>query len=480
MKKRLIALVLCLTMLVAGGAAMAEGQSYTPGTYEGKAQGMGGEVIVTMTFDANSITDVTAVGDNETPGIGSLALEQLPSVILEAQSLEVDAISTATATSTAILTAAKFCVDQAMGLKTGNDVVTDETADVIVVGAGAAGLSAAASAVESGASVIVLETNSFIGGAAGMSMGNLVDLRAESYTELERNDASLEVYATLSEDFFPEPWKTDYIKLMEQIEEYTNNGKEKGRFVTIERIMVDHYKKGMGMDEAGNVKDVSLDYDIIRSGIENAQDIYSWLVGYGLSSTPTPRMEYCTTPVPLVEGGKQGAGLIKVLAHAAEGAEIRLSTRATELVTDENGKVVGVIAEDADGNRITFHANGGVVLATGGFSGNAAMVTKYFGAEQEPSDWVPASNVGDGIVMAEAQGAQLRDMAYMSNYLTFGGLVVDTDSRVLNTEGNVIEGLYAAGDVCSGVEGSAHQSGNNMTILINMGRTAGINAASSK
>jgi len=481
--KKLVGMLLALVLLtgVLPCGAMAEA-IYTPGTYESSAQGMRGEVVVTMTFDANSITAVTAVGVNETPDIGTKALEQLPDAILNAQSVEVDAIAGATITSAAILTAAKSCVEQATGTASDKPVETDVTADVIVIGGGAAGLAAAAAAVDEGASVIVLEAGSALGGAAGMSMGNLVDMRTESYVELDRNDASLAAYAGYGEENFPEPWKSDYIKLMEQIEAYTNNGQEKGRFVTIERIMVDHYKTGMGMDAEGNVKDenkdVSLDYEIIRSGIENSLDIYNWLAGYGLTSTPTPRREYLTTPVPLVEGGKQGAGLIKVMATAAEGAEIRLNTRGAELVTDENGKVVGVIAEDANGNRITFHANSGVVIATGGFSGNLEMVIKYSGQEDvTPSDKVPVTNQGDGILMAEAVGAQLRDMSYMSNYLTFGGLVIDTESRVLDTEGNVIEGLFAAGDVCSGIEGVTHQSGNNLTIVINTGRIAGENAA---
>ena len=128
----------------------------------------------------------------------------------------------------------------AKGVADTKEVVVEETADVIVVGAGAAGLSAAAAAVADGASVIVLEANSFLGGAAGTSMGNILDLNPEKFAQADRNDAALDKYAGYGEDRFPEPWKAVYITLMEQIEAYKNNGQEKGAFVTAERVLIDH------------------------------------------------------------------------------------------------------------------------------------------------------------------------------------------------------------------------------------------------
>ena len=534
---------------------------------------------------------------------------------MEKQTAEVDSVAGATVSSTAMLAAAAECIRMAKGAADTKEVVVEETADVIVVGAGAAGLSAAAAAVADGASVIVLEANSFLGGAAGTSMGNILDLNPEKFAQADRNDAALDKYAGYGEDRFPEPWKAVYITLMEQIEAYKNNGQEKGAFVTAERVLIDHYVKGMGQDQAGNT--VTLDYDMIRSGVENAVGIYEWLQTYGL--TTTPLMEYVSTPAG------RGMGLIELLSKAAEGAEIRLSTRARELIL-EDGRITGVIAEAADGSRITYHAGKAVVLATGSFSSNGEMVARYqkigTGLTANIPSNNPAGNRGDGIVMAEAVGAQLRDMSFIQTYLkgyqnlaasgeagnafkaaqmvvnagavrfaddsnqsrivsregndqpdgiffavgdskmidalngqkegfadelisrgmawkadtleelaalagldadtlkataekfngfadagedadfgrktfngkleagpfyaaklqlachlTFGGLVIDGDARVLNTEGSPISGLYAAGDVTSGYEGVVHQTGNCLTIIINTGRTAGANAA---
>ena len=88
---------------------------YTPGTYTAEAQGFGGTVTVTLTVDENSITAVEAVGDSETDGVGSKAIESLPDAILAAQSTEVDTVSGATVTSTAVLEAASSALRAARG-----------------------------------------------------------------------------------------------------------------------------------------------------------------------------------------------------------------------------------------------------------------------------------------------------------------------------------------------------------------------------
>ena len=88
---------------------------YTPGTYTATAQGFGGDVTVTITVDAESITEVIIEGDSETQGIGSKAVEQLPEAILNAQSAEVDGVSGATITSKAIQTAIAQALAEAKG-----------------------------------------------------------------------------------------------------------------------------------------------------------------------------------------------------------------------------------------------------------------------------------------------------------------------------------------------------------------------------
>lgn len=100
----------------------AERGTYIPGTYTATAQGFGGDVTVTITVDAESITDVVIEGAQETDGIGSRAVEELPEAIKSAQSEEVDAVAGATITSKAIQTAAGEALAQARGDEAGGEV----------------------------------------------------------------------------------------------------------------------------------------------------------------------------------------------------------------------------------------------------------------------------------------------------------------------------------------------------------------------
>lgn len=89
---------------------------YTPGTYTATARGHEDGVQVTVTVDANSITDVTLDVSKETESIGGVAADQLKSQIMEAQSAEIDGVSGATETSNAVKMALQDCLNQAMGV----------------------------------------------------------------------------------------------------------------------------------------------------------------------------------------------------------------------------------------------------------------------------------------------------------------------------------------------------------------------------
>ena len=101
---------------VTGVSAFAEEKGiYTPGTYSASAKGIGSDVTVTMTFDANSITDVAIDVSGETPGIGDAIGEQMQDAILAAQGADIDAVTGASVTSDAIRQAAAACIEQASG-----------------------------------------------------------------------------------------------------------------------------------------------------------------------------------------------------------------------------------------------------------------------------------------------------------------------------------------------------------------------------
>ena len=165
-----------------GTASMAEDAAvYTPGTYTASEQGLESTVTVTMTFDETSILDVQIDAAGETAGIGAATPEPLAKAILEAQSADVDAVAGATVTSNAVKKAAQNCIAQAKGEAVagaessetqaagGDDWLGDEPeisdadvygeveADVVIVGLGVAGVSAARSASEAGATVIGID-----------------------------------------------------------------------------------------------------------------------------------------------------------------------------------------------------------------------------------------------------------------------------------------------------------------------------------
>lgn len=87
------------------------GASGEPVTLTGTAEGFGGEITVTVVVQGDDIISVEAVGDKETPGIGSLAIEELPAKIAEADSTEIDGVSGATYTSEGIKAAVKNALE---------------------------------------------------------------------------------------------------------------------------------------------------------------------------------------------------------------------------------------------------------------------------------------------------------------------------------------------------------------------------------
>ena len=171
------------------GSKSASTAGGVSGDFTGTAKGMGGDVTVTLTLEDGKITGCTAEGKDETPGIGTLALEQLPAQIAETGSIAVDGVSTATITSDAIKEAAAAALTAA-GLNADDykiEVKADETkaedstvdADVVIVGAGGAGMTAALTATSEGKSVVIVESQPVVGGnsvraTGGMNAGKTV------------------------------------------------------------------------------------------------------------------------------------------------------------------------------------------------------------------------------------------------------------------------------------------------------------------
>ena len=167
--------------------------------------------------------------------------------------------------------------------------------------------------------------------------------------------------------------------------------------------------------------------------------------------------------VPLGASGVEP--MSKLLAKAKElGVTIIYDTTVKKLLVDDKGAVVGVEAENTRGNGDTYtlNANKGVVLATGGFGSNIEMRKKYnpeMDEKYQSTDFV--ADTGDGIVMAEAVGAELRDMSYIQTYplcdTVSGSLLYVDDARLygfsilVNAEGKRFVNELGRRDVLSKV-----------------------------
>lgn len=188
------------------------GISFKPGTYTGKGTGMIGPVELSVTFSDKEITDIKVVSSKETDKVGTPAYDILFDEIKEYTSTGVDVVSGATLTSKAVFTAVEDAAKQAgcelsalrAGAKpfklTPGQKITD-TYDVVIIGAGGAGVTAAASAAENGATVLVIEKNAEAGGntlVAGCSFQSVMDCLV---WDQSNPDAAKGVYAPTGETF---------------------------------------------------------------------------------------------------------------------------------------------------------------------------------------------------------------------------------------------------------------------------------------
>lgn len=358
--KKGLALVLVAMIIMISTVAFA----YTPGTYTATANGMGGEFLVSVTFDENAALSIEIGAHKETPNLGTIPLEQLPEKIIAEQSVSVDIVAGATITSNALLLAVKDCVAQAGGdieawtakraveeIAAAEDVYTD----IVIVGGGAAGLTAGINAKYNDVeNVILLEKMSFCGGSTALSSGVMTRVAIDGDPEgtMTRDEMYNHLLSMASEQV-----EQDQLAL------YVDESADTWRWFT------------------------SLEGGEVTNRYHN-----------------TPENVYSTYP----DGN--GQGVINVLENEAvtNGVDIRKSHNVTSLLTDENGKVTGVQCINADGAEQKFYAKA-VILATGGFANSEEMLKRFGGTNA--GIYVERKGAGgangDGIIMAENVGAKL-------------------------------------------------------------------------
>ena len=407
------------------------------GDFTATAKGFGGDVSVTLTLTDGAITGCTAEGKDETQGVGSEAIAQMPGEIAESGSIAVDGVSGATATSTAIKEAAAAALTAA-GLnpddyKTAveNDAAAEDStvdADVVVVGAGGAGMTAAITAAAEGKNVVILESQSMVGGnsvraTGGMNAGKTVYQDENEFGESAGVEKTLK---TAAEKYADNETITALAKTVsEQWAAYQAN--PTGYFDSVELMELDTMIGGKGIN----------DPELVETLCANSADAIDWLDEHGItlhnvSSFGGASVKRIHRPVN-AEGKTVSVGsyMIPLLQENCEkaGVKMMLDTTATEILTDANGAAVGVKATGASGETVTVNAKA-VVLATGGFGANLDMVVKY---KPELKGFMTTNAPGiqgQGIEMAQAIGAATVDMDQIQIHPT-----VEANTAALITEG---------------------------------------------
>lgn len=405
----------------------AQGKKAAPlalknGTFEGKAYGNNGWLTVEVTIKDNKITDIKTPGQRETKYLGDTAIREIGKDVLQYQTLNVDNIAGATVTSTALKTAIAQAIEKA-----GGDIaafqkpvpekikkvagITKGSADLIIVGAGGAGLSAAVTAKDLGVkNVLVLEKMPVIGGntlrcASAFNAADPDRQKALPMTETLKEA----VVKAISE----KPVSEEHAKLMADVkakyEAYLKSG-SKTLFDCPEWHALQTYNGG---DKVGQIP-------LIRQYSNNVLDTLHWMQSKG-----SPVMDRVSQGAGALWqrthqlDAPAGLGLIDPLYQSAvkQGVNFKLGMRVQDLILNDKGRVIGVTATDKVGNKYEFTSKDGVILATGGYSQNKEMRQKsapHLTPEMVSTNQPGAT--GDGIVIATRHGADTTGMNYVQVY----------------------------------------------------------------
>ena len=423
-------------------------------TYTGEAFGHDKEnpVKVTLTIKDKTITKVEVDASHETNGIGSKAAETMPGAIVAANSLEVDGVSGATQTSKAIIEAATAALKQA-GLEP-SDLVSkntsttkakdiEETVDVVVVGAGGAGMTAAITATDAGKKVIVVESQPIAGGNSVRSTGGMNAAKTPYQDKNEFKEAAgvEKTLATAAEKFADNETITALAATVKsQWDAYQAN--PQGYFDSVELMELDTLIGGKGKNNP----------ELVKTLAENSAAAIEWLASIGAEVKNVGAFGGASVKRihrPVNADGKVtavGAYIVPILEKNLQDRNVQFlfDTTANEIIM-KDGKAVGIKATGKDGHKVTINAKS-VVIATGGFGANAEMVEKYKPELKGFATTNAEGAQGQGIDMATAVGAATVDMDQIQIHPTVH----------IEEDGNahlITEGLRGDGAILVNAEG---------------------------
>ena len=353
--------------------------AYTDGTFTGSGRGHHGEIVTEVTVTNGTITAIEVTENPENKVLSASVYETLTAEMITANSPLVDAVSGASDSSRGFITAVTEALSKSNPTASHGQTSTtqnrstatgEEHYDVVIIGAGGAGLTAGVTAAQDGASVVVLEKMPAPGGNTLISGGGLN---------------------------VPGSWMQAKHGITDSVERYTAD--------TL-----------AGGDNEGEP-------ELVATLASGALDAANWLreeIGIVFLDRVQQFGGHSVPRAIIPEGNTGEQMILKLLAAGkAAGMELQTRTTATSLVTNDEGRVTGVRATGPNGEEITFHAARGVVIAAGGFGSNTDMRVRYNPEfdEKYMSTCLPGIT-GDGVRMGEEIGANLTDMSFIQTYPT--------------------------------------------------------------
>lgn len=368
------------------------------GEWTGSGEGRSGSIIAKVLVKAHQVEQVTIVSQSESV----FAQEAINSIVTNAAGkkellrVEVDGVTGATLTSTGVIDAINMAMLAAMGKqKEESKIYKDGSCDIVVVGAGGAGLSAAVAAAESDGNlnIVVLEKQGIIGGNTNYSTGGI-------------NAAETDVQKALG-------------------------------IVDSKDLFYDDIMRG------GKYENVP---SLVRNLVELAPVTISWLTDLGTDLSDVGLMGGSSVKrTHRPKGGTAiGPHLMMVLKAATnkDNIEIRTSNKVTGLLSGVDGRVTGVKVQNSDGSSYKLTSKA-VIIATGGFGANLGMVTSlqpsltgfatlnHPGATGDAFSWM--SDVGGATI--QMANIQIHPTAEATNHILITEAVRGNGAILVNKEG---------------------------------------------
>ena len=306
----------------------------------------------------------------------------------------------------------------------------DEIRDVVVVGSGAGGMSAAITAAKAGLDVLLIEKSEYVGGSTAVS-GGAMWVPENPHAAKAGHADTREAAMTYLEAVLGNRLRPDLMRA------FLDNGPEMVRFFERETALKfearayspDYQPEQPGASRGGRTIDPApydgnelradfallKEFTVLGGMMVNRKDIDALvgrfrslanfrhsaklLIQYGLDRLRHPR------GARLLMGNALAGRLLKSARLA--GVDLRTRTAAGSLI-EQHGAVTGLVVKGAQGER-RIGARRGVVLASGGFPANAAMRREHMPHAEVHRSMAPVTDTGDGIALGLSVGGALRD-----------------------------------------------------------------------